>query len=54
LNLQERRCGLDVRKKCFTQRAMRQWPREAVDALSLKVLKVRLDGTLGNLIWSLI
>ena len=29
-------------------------PREAVDALSLKVLKVRLDGTLGNLIWSLI
>ena len=49
LNLQERRCGLDVRKKFFTQRAMRQWPREAVDALSLEVLKARLDGALDIL-----
>ena len=26
-------------------------PREAVDALSLEVLKARLDGALGNLVW---
>jgi len=26
-------------------------PREAVDAPSLEVLRVRLDGALGNLIW---
>ena len=32
---------------------LRQWhmlPREAVDALSLKVLRARLDGALGSLI----
>lgn len=26
-------------------------PREAVDAPSLEVLKARLDGALGNLVW---
>ena len=38
----------------FTQRAVRHWlrlPREAVDALSLEVLKARLDGALGSLSW---
>ena len=39
-------------QKCFTQRAVRHWhrlPREAVDALSLKAFKVRLDKTMGSL-----
>lgn len=33
---------------------MRPWhrlPREAVDAPSLEVLKARLDGALGSLVW---
>ncbi|KFV47822.1 hypothetical protein N341_01902, partial [Tyto alba] len=40
-------------KKLFIMRVMRHWnwlPREVVDAPSLEVLKVRLDGTLSNLI----
>ena len=43
-----------MRKKVFTQRVVRHWerlPREAVDAPSLEVLKARLDGALGNLVW---
>ena len=39
-------------KKCFTKKVVRQWhwlPREAVDAPSLEVFKVRLDGALGKL-----
>ena len=31
--------------------ALAQLPREAVDAPSLAVFKVRLDGELGSLIW---
>ena len=42
---------LDVRKKFFTIRVVRQWhrlPREAVDALSMETPKVRLDGALST------
>ena len=44
---------LDVKGKFFTERLVRCWntlPREAVDALSLKMSKARMDGALGNLI----
>ena len=44
---------MDVRGKFFTERAVRCWnrlPREAVDAPSLQVFKVRLDEALGNLV----
>ncbi|KFM02776.1 hypothetical protein AS27_08024, partial [Aptenodytes forsteri] len=47
------RFRLDIRKKFFTMRVMRHWnrlPREAVDAPSLEVFNVRLDGALSNLI----
>ena len=51
--LKEGRFRLDVRKKFFTVRVVRHWnrlPQEAVDALSLEVFKVRLDGALSNLV----
>jgi len=41
-----------MRKKFFIVRVVRHWhrlPREAVDAPSLEILKVRLDGALSNL-----
>ncbi|KFV09974.1 hypothetical protein N340_12530, partial [Tauraco erythrolophus] len=44
---------LDIRKKLFPLRVVRQWnrfPREVVDAPSLEVFKARLDETLGNLV----
>ena len=44
---------LDIRKKFFTMRVVKQrnrLPREVVDAPSLETLKVRLNGSLGNLI----
>lgn len=46
------RSKLDIRKKLFTVRMVRHWSRllrEAVDAPSLRVFKVRLDGVLSNL-----
>ena len=44
---------LDIRRRFFTQRMVRCWirlPRDVVDASSLKV---RLDGTLGSLMYCL-
>ncbi|GAB0206936.1 hypothetical protein GRJ2_003159200 [Grus japonensis] len=51
--LKEGRFRLDVRKKFFTVRVVRQWnrlPREVVDAPSLEVFKARLDEALGNVV----
>ncbi|KFU95973.1 hypothetical protein M959_04251, partial [Chaetura pelagica] len=51
--LEEGRFTLDIRKKFFSMRVVRHWntlPREAVEALSLKVFKTRLDGALKNLV----
>jgi len=47
--VKEERFRLDVVRKFFTQREVSHWhrlPRDAVDALSLKVFKARLDGAL--------
>ncbi|KAK4807079.1 hypothetical protein QYF61_018420 [Mycteria americana] len=49
----EGRFRLDIRKKFFTMRVVKQWnrlPREVVDAPSLETFKVRLDRALSNLI----
>ena len=43
---------MDVRRKFFMQRVVRQWnrlPKEAVDAPSLQAFKARLDVALGSL-----
>ncbi|KFV41660.1 hypothetical protein N341_12874, partial [Tyto alba] len=51
--LKEGKFKLDIRKKFLTMRVVKHWnrfPREAVDAPSLKTFKVRLDGALSNLI----
>ncbi|KFV04732.1 hypothetical protein N340_11070, partial [Tauraco erythrolophus] len=51
--LKEGRFRLDLRKKFFTLRVVRQWnrlPRAVVDAPSLEVFKARLDEALGNLV----
>jgi len=51
--LKEGRFRLGMRKKFFTMRVVRHWPRlprEAVAAPSLAVFKTRLDGTLSNLV----
>jgi len=51
--LKEGRFILDIRKKFFTVRVVRNWnrlPREVVDAPSLEVFKARLDGALSNLV----
>jgi len=53
VKLKEGRFRLDVRKKFFTVRVVKHWnkfPREAVEAPSLETFKVRLDGTLSNLV----
>jgi len=52
--LKEGRFRLDIRKKFFTKRVVKHWPRlprEAVAAPSLAVLKARLDGALSTLVW---
>lgn len=51
--LKEGRISLDVRKKLFTVRVVRQWnmlPRKFVCAPPLEAVKDRLDGALSNLI----
>ena len=49
--LKEGRFRLDIWKKVFILRVVRRWhrlPREVVDAPSLEMLKVRLDGALST------
>jgi len=51
--LKEGRFRLDIRKKFFTMRVVKHWPRlprEAVAAPSLALFKARLDGALSNLV----
>ena len=51
--IKEGRFRLDKRKKFFTMRVVKHWnilPGEVVDAPSLEIFKVRLDGALSNLI----
>jgi len=51
--LKKGRFTLDIRKKFFPMRVVRPWtrsPREVVDAPSLEVFKIRLDGALSNLV----
>jgi len=50
--LTQGRFRLDIRKKFFTIRMVKHWnmlPREVADGPSLAIFKVRLDGTLSNL-----
>ena len=51
--LKEGRFRLDMRKKFFTMRVVKHWPRlprEVVDAPSLETFKARLDRALSNLV----
>jgi len=51
--LEEGRFRLYIRKKFFTMRVVKHWPRlprEAVDAPSLETFKARLDRALSNLV----
>ncbi|KFQ29904.1 hypothetical protein N332_06698, partial [Mesitornis unicolor] len=51
--LEKGRFRLDIRKKFFNMRVVDHWhrlPREVVEAPSLEMFKVRLDGALSNLI----
>ncbi|KFP09649.1 hypothetical protein Z169_07198, partial [Egretta garzetta] len=53
IKLEEGRFRLDIRKKFFIMRVVRQWnrlPREVVDAPPLEVFKARLDGALSYLV----
>ena len=50
--LREGRFRLEIRKKFFTMRVVKPWPRlprEVVDAPSLETFQARLDGALSNL-----
>ena len=51
--LEEGRFRLDIRRKSFTVRVVRdvsRLPSEVVDASSLEAFKARLDGALSNLV----
>ncbi|KFV60157.1 hypothetical protein N341_13028, partial [Tyto alba] len=51
--LKRSRFRLDIRKKFFTVRVVRQWnrlPREVMYVPSLGVFKARLDGALSNMV----
>ncbi|KFQ64623.1 hypothetical protein N334_11910, partial [Pelecanus crispus] len=51
--LKKNRFRIDIRKKFFTMRVVKNWnklPREVVEAPPLATFKVRLDGALSNLI----
>lgn len=51
--LKEGKLTLDIRSRFFTVRVVRHWhrfPREAVDAPSLQVLKARVEKVLSNLV----
>jgi len=52
--LKEGRFRWDIKGKFFTKGVVSCWnrlPREVVDAPSLEVFKVRLNGALGSLVW---
>lgn len=52
--LKEGRFRLDIRKTFFTMKVVRHWNRllrKAVDALTLGVLRDRLDKALSDLVW---
>ena len=54
LKLRRGRFRLDIRRRFFTQRAVKTWnrlPKEVVDALSPDAFKARLDVALGSLVW---
>jgi len=46
--LKEGRFGLDIKKKFFTMRVVKHWPRLPREAVA--VFKARLDGALSNLV----
>ena len=48
--VKEGKFRMGVRQKFFTQRAVRHWPREAVDVPFLEVFKTRLDWALDSLV----
>ena len=54
LQLKDDRFRIDIQKKFFTMKVVRHWnrlPSEAVNAHSLDLCKVRLDGALSHLVY---